>query len=88
MRLKALLARWFAQPRSKEEMLERYRRIAVREALIGLALLLVYFTVPVWAPEAHESTLGAVFLALAGIFAALAASTFWTAAMLKRDQYF
>jgi hypothetical protein len=88
MKLKEFLARWFAPPESKEEVIRRYRRIAVREALLGLAMLLIYFSVPVWAPESHADTFSVVFLAAAGILATLAASTLWTAASLKRDRYY
>lgn len=87
MKLKAAFRRWFAPVRNKEEMIRRYRTIAVREALIAAGLLLLHFTVPLWAAEALVSRYSAAFLAGAGIFAALAASTLWSAALIKRDIY-
>lgn len=88
MKLKALLARWFAPPATKEAIIRRYRAIAARETAAAVVMLVVYFTVPAWATAAHIAELSALFLGAAGLFAALAGVTLWTAALLKRDSYF
>lgn len=86
-RFKAFLHRWFAPVSTKEAMIRRYRAIAIREALIAVAMLLTYFSVPLWAAESLVPDLTALLLAATGMFAALAAATLWAAALIKRDLY-
>lgn len=88
MRLLSFLRRFFSVPRSKEEMIQRYRRLAAGQAIASLVVLLVYFTVPAWASEANADTISMFLLAASGMLAAIAASTFWAASLIKRNLFY
>lgn len=88
MNLMSFLRRWFTIPRTKEEMIQRYRRLAAGQAIASLVLLLVYFTVPAWASDANADTISMFLLAAAGMLAAIAVSTFWAASLIRRNLFY
>lgn len=87
MGLKIILAKILKPAVTKAEAVQSYRNIALAEAVVALAMLLVWASVPAWVEDNFVPKFSLLCMSAAALFAFLAIGTLAATTLIKRDLY-